>query len=265
MLTFIGLGLHDERGITLRGLEIARASDFVFAEFYTSFMPGLSTNGLEKLVGKHVELLSRADIEEKAEERLLKLAEKSRVALLVPGDSMTATTHVDLRLRAAKKGIETLVVYGVSVASAIASATGLQSYKFGKTVTVPMVESGKPSETPYDVIKENGERGLHTLVLLDVKADLGKYLLIKEALEQLLAVEGKRHERVVSADRLAVGLARVGSDDSRVKGGRVKDLIHHDFGGPPHSLVFPGRLHFMEAETLELLADTGKEILEVGR
>jgi diphthine synthase len=172
---------------------------------------------------------------------------------------------VDLRLRAAKKGIGTLVVYGVSVASAIAGATGLQSYKFGKTVTIPMVESGKPSETPYDVIKENGERGLHTLVLLDIKADLVKYLLIKEALEQLLAVEGKRHERVVSADRLAVGLARVGSDDSRVKGGRVKDLIHHDFGGPPHSLVFPGRLHFMEAETLELLADTGKEILEVSR
>ena len=33
LLVFVGLGLDDERGITLRGLEEAKAADVVFAEF----------------------------------------------------------------------------------------------------------------------------------------------------------------------------------------------------------------------------------------
>lgn len=262
MLAFIGLGLHDERGISLRGLYEAKAADFVFAEFYTSLMPGLSQKHLEGLVGKSIEILSRADIEEKAEENLLRFAERNKVAFLVPGDSMTATTHVDLRLRAAKKGIRTVIIHGVSVISAAASCMGLQSYKFGKTVTVPIAESGPLIETPYDVIKENNKRGLHTLVLLDVKADLNQYLLVGEALEQLLAIEQKRHEFVTDQDRLVVGAARIGSDDIAVKGGRIKNLIRYDFGGPPHLLVFPGRLHFIEVEALQVFADTSKEALE---
>jgi len=261
MLTFIGLGLHDERGLSLRGLEEARVSDKVFAEFYTSLMPGLSMKRLEKLVGKSVQVLSRIDIEENAEEKLLKPAERSNVALLVPGDSMTATTHVDLRLRAAKRGIKTLVIHGVSAVSAVVSSTGLQSYKFGKTVTIPLPELGPPVETPYDVIGENSNRGLHTLVLLDVKAELEKYLLIREALEQLLAIERKRNEHVTHEGRLVVGAARIGADDMVIRGGRIKDLINYSFGGPPHSLIFPGRLHFMEAETLQVFANTSPEAL----
>lgn len=262
MLTFIGLGLHDELGICLRGLENAKTSDFLFAEFYTSYMPSLSMSKLEKLIGKPIQVLSRTNIEEKAEENVLKLAERSRVALLVPGDSMTATTHVDLRLRAAKRGIKTVVIHGVSAMSAVISATGLQNYKFGKTVTIPIIETGPPMETPYDVIKENTDRGLHTLVLLDIKADLGKYLSIGEALEQLLTIEQKRRDRVAHEDRLVVGVARVGAEDMVIKGGCVRDLINYGFGGPPHSLIFLGRLHFMEVETLQVFAKTDRRTLE---
>ena len=175
---------------------------------------------------------------------------------------MMATTHVDLRLRATKRGIKTVVIHGVSVTSAAAGSTGLQSYKFGKTVTVPILESGPPDETPYDIIKENSLRGLHTLVLLDVKADLRKYLLIKEALEQLLAIEAKRREHVAYEDRLVVGVARIGANDEVVKGGSIKELIQYDFGGPPHSVIFPGHLHFIEAEALQLLANTNRTALE---
>ena len=41
-LVFIGLGLDDEKGITLRGLDEARSADLVFAELYTSALPGAS-------------------------------------------------------------------------------------------------------------------------------------------------------------------------------------------------------------------------------
>jgi diphthine synthase len=262
MLTFIGMGLHDERGISLRGLEESRASDHIYSEFYTSLMPGLSVKNLEQLLGKSVQVLSRIYIEEKAEENVLKLAKNSKVVLLVPGDSMTATTHIDLRLRAAKLGIKTVLIHGVSAISAVIAATGLQSYKFGRTVTVPLVDEGPPKETPYNVIKENSDRGLHTLVLLDVKADLGRYMSIREALEQLLVVEQKRRELVTHHDRLVVGAARVGADDMVIKGGRVRDLTNYEFGGPPHSLIFPGRLHFVEVETLKVFAHADIEAME---
>jgi diphthine synthase len=97
---------------------------------------------------------------------------------------------------------------------------------------------------------------------LDVKADLNRYLLIGEALEQLLTIEQKRGEHITHEDRLVVGAARLGADNMVVKGGLVKDVIGYDFGGPPHSLIFPGRLHFMEAETLQVFANTRKEALE---
>ena len=51
-LVFIGLGLYDEKDISLRGLEELKEADAVFAEFYTSLMPGFSIQKLEEMIGK---------------------------------------------------------------------------------------------------------------------------------------------------------------------------------------------------------------------
>ena len=58
-LVFIGLGLYDEFGLSLRGLTEAKSCDYLFAEFYTSVMPGLNLENLMKTVGKTVQVLSR--------------------------------------------------------------------------------------------------------------------------------------------------------------------------------------------------------------
>lgn len=51
MLYIIGLGLGDERDITLRGLEAVKKCDKVYIEAYTSLLSfGLSTDGLSTLV-----------------------------------------------------------------------------------------------------------------------------------------------------------------------------------------------------------------------
>src|SRR3989442_962200 len=97
-LVFIGLGLDDERGITLRGLDEARAADMVFAEFYTSALRGASIEAVEKLIDRQIRRLSRKEVEDG--QVLLAAAASGTVAFLVPGDPMSATTHVDLRLRA---------------------------------------------------------------------------------------------------------------------------------------------------------------------
>ena len=41
-LVFVGLGLNDEKGISLNGLEETKTADHVFIELYTSLLPDFS-------------------------------------------------------------------------------------------------------------------------------------------------------------------------------------------------------------------------------
>lgn len=262
-LVFVGLGLYDEKDVSLRGLEEVRDVQTVFAEFYTSLMSGLSVGRLKELVGREVVVVSRRSLEEEGGKEILGEARRGKTAFLVPGDPLIATTHVDLRIRAEKEGIRTRVIHGSSIVSAVVGLSGLQNYKYGRSVTIPFAEAGFASETPYRVILENSERGLHTLCFLDIRAEEKSFMTAKEGLEALMEVEKKRKKRIVTQENLAVGVARAGSEDPTVKAGYLGELIDYEFGGPPHTLVFPGRLHFMEAEALIVLAGAPEEIREM--
>lgn len=257
-LTFVGLGLHDEEGITIRGLEEARKACAVYAEFYTSPMPRLSLDGLEAMLGRAVRVVDRAFLEGEGAEEILSKASAADVVLLVPGDPLIATTHAALRVEAERRGIRTRVVHGVSILSAAISLSGLHNYKFGRSVTIPFTES----ETPYDVLRDNRATGLHTLVFLDVEVERDRYMTVREGLRRLLALEGLRGEGVVTPDTLVIGLARVGSDDSVVRAGPAGQLLAYDFGDPPHLIIVPARLHFTEAEALIRLHGAPKEVVD---
>jgi len=136
--------------------------------------------------------------------------------------------------------------------------SGLHNYKFGKTVTIPFPENF--SETPYNVIVQNKKLGLHTLCLLDIKTAEKRFLSINEALMLLLEIEQKRREGVITQDTIVVGIARAGSKAPTLKGDFVKDIVKFDFGDPPQSLIFPGDLHFMEAEALVALAGAPEQL-----
>jgi diphthine synthase len=261
-LIFVGLGLHDEKGISLRGIEEIRSADAVFAEFYTSLMAGLSVKKLEKLVGKKISVVSRQALEEEEGQLILQSAKEGKVALLVPGDPLIVTTHVDLRIRAEKHGIKTRVIHGASIVSAVIGLSGLQNYKYGRSVTIPFSDETSAPETPYKVIAENKKTGLHTLCFLDIKAEERRYMTIKEGLQQLLAMEKRGRLGAVTLDTLVVGIARAGSLEPTVKAGYVKEILNNDFGAPPHCLVFPGKLHFMEAEALITFAKAPEKIRE---
>jgi diphthine synthase len=212
------------------------------------------------MVGKTVKVVSRRVLEEKEGKQLFEEAKKGKVVFLVPGDPLIATTHVDLRISAEKLGIRTRVVHGASVVSAVRGISGLQNYKYGKAVTIPFSEQGFVSETPYRVISENRERGLHTMCYLDIKAEEQRYLTIKEALQTLLELEKQKKEQVVTSRTLVMGVARAGSTEPDVKADYLKKVINYDFGSPPHTLIFPGKLHFMEAEALITLADAPEDV-----
>ena len=261
-LVFIGLGLYDEKDVSVRGLEELKEANTVFAEFYTSLMPGLSIQKLEEMIGKDVRVVSRRVLEEEEGQIIFEAAKKGKAAFLVQGDPMIATTHVDLRISAEKRGIKTRVVHGASAVSAVRGISGLQNYKFGKSVTVPFSEEGFVSETPYNVIRENKKMGLHTMCYLDIKAVEQKYLTVNEALQTLLELEKQKKQKVVTPNTLVVGVARAGSPEPNVKAGVIEEVVNYDFGAPPHTLIFPGKMHFMEAEALIALANAPKEVEE---
>lgn len=254
-LAFVGLGLDDERGLTLRGLEEATKADIVFAEFYTSALRGGSILRLEKTLGKVITVLGRREVEDAS--TILDACRDKRVVLLVAGDPMTATTHVDLRIRAHMAGVPTCVVHGPSVFTSVAGLLGLQHYKFGRTTTLPFSHEGYSPTSPYDVVCENSSRGLHTLVLLDIDADNSRYMTANEGLESLVGMERRVGKGIITEDTLVCVVARAGSDDCVVKAGSMSKLSKADFGPPLHSIVVPGKLHFMEEEALRAFADLG--------
>ncbi|NJE60570.1 diphthine synthase [Thermococcus sp. 21S7] len=258
---FIGLGLYDEKDITLKGLEVARKCDLVFAEFYTSLLAGTTLDRVEELIGKPIRRLSREEVELHFERIVLSEAREKDVAFLTAGDPMVATTHSDLRIRAKELGIESYVIHAPSIYSAIA-VTGLQIYKFGKSATVAYPEKNWFPTSHYDVIKENMERNLHTMLFLDIKAEQNRYMTANEAMEILLQVEEMKRENVFTPDTLVVVLARAGSLNPTLRAGYVRDMLNEDFGRQPHVMVVPGRLHIVEAEYLVAFAGAPKEILD---
>jgi diphthine synthase len=264
-LVFIGLGLYDQDGISLRGLKTAKNADNVFVELHTNLMRELNIDQLEDLIGKKVTVLSRRSLEEESGVRLLKTASKKNVVLLVPGDPLIATTHVDLRIRAEKAKIRTEVIHGSSIISAAIGLSGLQNYKFGRSVTIPFTNQYPPSETPYNVVKANQRIGLHTLCFLDIQAEEKRHMTIKEGLEMLRIMERKKKDRIITENTLVVGIAGAGSTSPKVKAGILKEVLCYDFNILPHTLIFPGKLHFMEVEALIALANASENIRNLER
>jgi len=258
-LYLVGLGLFDEKDLTLRAIEALKNVDEIYAEFYTSKPPGLSIKNLEKLLGKQIKIISREYVESNF---LIEIALTKNVALLVGGDPLSATTHVALIVEAKKKGIEYEVIHNASVFTAVPTACGLSVYKFGRTTTLPYPYKNVIFESPYDVIKENLARGLHTLVLLDINPETGTSMSVNEAVKLLMTIEDKRKEGVITPDRLLVGVVNAGSKNQRVKAGYLEDILHYNFGEGLHSLIVVGNLHFSEAEALVYLADAPRDILE---
>jgi len=139
----------------------------------------------------------------------------------------------------------------------------LQNYKFGKSVTIPFPQEDIISETPYKTILENQVMELHTLCFLDMRSEEKRYMTIKEGLQLLLTVEKRKKKHAVTLNRLVVGIARAGSMMPIVKAGFLGEVIDYNFGAPPHTLIFPSRLHFMEAEALITLAKAPEGIREM--
>jgi diphthine synthase len=166
VLYLIGLGLCDEKDVSLRGLEAIKRCERVYLEAYTSVLL-CDVSRLEELYGRPVIVADREMVENEADD-ILEGAKEADIAFLVVGDPFGATTHSDLQLRAAAAGVPVRVIHNASVMNAI-GACGLQLYRFGEAVSIVFfTESWRP-DSFYDRIAANQAAGLHTLCLLDIK------------------------------------------------------------------------------------------------
>ena len=185
-LYLVGLGLYDEKDITLRGLETVKKCQTVFLETYTSKL-NCSKEVLEKLYGKKIIEADR-NMVEKDSAKILEPAKTSNVALLVIGDALSATTHASLLIEAKKMGVRVKTISNASVLTAV-GITGLELYKYGPVTSLPYPEPGFESKTPYQVLVKNKKEGWHTLILLDIKAEQKQYMTVNEAIDLLLKIK----------------------------------------------------------------------------
>ena len=259
MLTFVGLGLYDERSVTVAGRDAIRAADRVFAEFYTSRLIGTDIETLEDTLETSIELRDRAGIEQDPEP-ILEAAESENVVFCTAGDTMVSTTHTDLRLRAADRGIETRIVHGTTAQTAAGSLTGLQNYRFGKATTLPFEDAHGGDGVPDSVvatIEDNRDRDLHTLVYLDIKVDDPYWDESDDT--YMTATQAATMLSEPFPDTLGVVVARAGSPDPLVVADTLDELATQTFGEPLHLLVIPGSLHPLESDALESLAGAALE------
>jgi len=256
-LILIGLGLHDEKSLTIEALEACRRCDMLFAEQYTSILSPGAIQALEARIGKEIQILDRERIEDGS---MLELANDMTVGLMVPGDPMTATTHVDLRIRAHEKGVDCDIVHGISALVAVPGILGLQHYKFGRTVTIPFSREGYDPSSPFEQILQNMKNDLHTLVLLDIQADTKRYMTANEGLLWIKKTAEKLSSNEISGDSLACVVARAGTPSLMVRADIIDRLTALDFGPQLHSIVVPGKLHFEEIEALIRFAKAPPEL-----
>ena len=244
-LNIIGIGINTEKDITVKGLEIVKRCNKVYLEDYTSVL-NCSLKDLEIAYGKKIIPADRDLIENK--DTILKEAKTSEVVLLIIGDIFSATTHIDLMLRAKKLGIKVNLIHNASILNVIGSL-GLSLYKFGKITSIPF--ENENVEAPYDIIKNNQMIKAHTLILLDLNPKEKKFMAINEAITYLNKVELKRREKIFTDQTLLIACSKLGTEEQIIKIGNPKEILSYNIKQYPSCLIMPSSLHFIEEEALE--------------
>lgn len=248
-LYLVGLGLSPSF-LTEAAKEAVKSSQCVFIDVYTSYFDPAA-------LGVEAKPLDRRELEDRggaAIEECLRAGKDA--ALLVPGDPLAATAHAALVASFRRKGYEVIVVPGVSAICAAMSAACLSIYKLGGVATVTYPRMGVYSARPYELAEQNLARGLHTLLLLDVKDD-GGFMQPSDAATVLMELERRFGKGVFVGERRVVVAYRLGWPGGGVAVGALEEVARSRLPAPA-VLIVPGELNPVERECLSTLPDVGK-------
>ncbi len=234
----IGLGLSKD-SITAEARKALVGCEKVYVEGYTVNFP-YSMEELKASLGVDFEFLERGPVED---EHLIAEAKEKDIALLVYGDSLSATTHTQLILACRKADVAYAIYHNASILIAIAE-TGLQLYKFGKTPSMPKWQKSYEPTSFLDYYLENQKNKAHTLLLTDIGLGLG------EALEQLMKAG---EDKECKFDKIIV-ISNAGTADQKIYFDEIEELKGKEVA-MPFCLILPGDMHHIEAEAIEMFRE----------
>ena len=240
MFYLIGLGL-EKKSISADALEVLKKCDKVYLENYTVNFPYALVE-LEKALGIKLISLARGKVED---ESIVSEAKEKNVALMVYGDALSATTHMQLILACKKQNIGFKIFHNASILT-VAGETGLSLYKFGKVASMPDWKEHKNKPTSFmNYIKENLSIKAHILLLIDIGLDSLR------AIEQLK--EASKEEIIKLPSKIII-LSNAGTDKQKIFYGTLEELAERKIV-LPFCFIIPSAMHFLEEEGLEELRE----------
>ncbi len=241
MLYLLGSGLYYLNDIPLRAISVMKTCDHIFLERYTNINDIGAIAEIEKAVGKSINIVSRSEVED---DSIISIAAGSDVALLVPGDSLFATTHVSLLAECRKRGIAYTVVHAGSILAAVAE-TGLSLYKFGAVCSIPIYTDNFKPESFFEIVEKNLKEGFHSLVLLEAKSDK-EFVDLDTAIKRLKTVESKHGHAIIDWENV-ICMSHMGSKDQHM----FFVSSRRNAEKPPLALVIPSIISRIEKENLD--------------
>jgi diphthine synthase len=230
----IGLGLGTNT-ITSEAKEILKQCETTYLESYTVNFP-YKTEELEDQLQTKIKILTREDVEN---ETILEEAKERKIALLVYGDSLSATTHTQLILSCKKQNIPYKIHHNASILTAVAQ-TGLQLYKFGKTASMPAWEKNHEPTSFLNYYTENQSIKAHTLILTDIGLELNNAI---NQLEKSCKTENVKIEKLIIISNAGLKTQKIYHDTIE----KIKTITVP----MPYAIIIPSKLHFIEEEAIE--------------
>ena len=151
----------------------------------------------------------------------------------------------------------------MSATTLAVSLSGLQSYRFGRQVTLPYPYGEYLATSPLEMIDANYVRGLHTLVLLDLDPtgmgfDPPKPMqpgeavsVLRAMVEKFIEERGEKESLEVPVDEWdGILLSDIGTEAQRIVSGELGEIANvHD--GLIHTLILPSDMGPNEKEAFE--------------
>lgn len=250
MLYLIGSGINGYGSMPYEGILACKKSEQIYLERYTNIISDSDLAMLEKLIGKKIIEISRQELETGFEKNIMPKAGAKDVSLIIVGDPLSATTHIELLKECKEKNINWKVIHASSIYSSLCE-TGLFVYKFGKSASIPYPEKNYAPTSFFDIIETNWKNNAHSIVFLDIKKDQERYMSVNEGLNILLKISKDRNS-FLNEETEIIGVSRLGYDDQIIKFGKIKELINFDFKGRPQILIIP-KLSDIEIEYVKFL------------
>jgi diphthine synthase len=255
MLWFVGTGIDGYRGLSVAALDVLRKCQVVYIERFTSAISEGDMKGLNSLLEVKVQPVQRWFVEDGRD--IIESARTQNVALVSYGDPLIATTHCELRSRAARNSVKTAVLHSASGIASTIGESGLHVYKFGRMVTI--MSELHSAITVYNTVFQNLLTGNHTVILTEYSYnDESKeqfFLNPSSVFNMLLDAERTHKHQIFSDDTFVVVASRVGMQDQKIISGKVRSVRQLEFGIGPHSVIITGALHFTEIQALTSLTE----------